>query len=74
MSDVRLSVIERRNTLADLPAEIQVERVITSREAAAMRGVSDAVWKRMRKRGETPPAIKRGVRALGYKLRDVLAM
>jgi hypothetical protein len=59
---------------ANLPLEIQLDRIFTTRQAAEFKGLSLRQWQRMKAAGKTPKPVARGVKAEGYKLRDLIAM
>ena len=59
---------------ADLPLEIQLERILTTRQSAEFKGLSLRQWQRRKRAGKTPKPVQRGVKAEGYKLRDLIAM
>jgi predicted DNA-binding transcriptional regulator AlpA len=46
-------------------------QVLDEREAAKLNGVSLMTWRRMRGRGETPPAIQLSSRRFGYRAADI---
>jgi predicted DNA-binding transcriptional regulator AlpA len=47
------------------------DELLTARQVAAMLSVSLATFKRIRQRGEGPPSIRVGKRAIRYRRRDV---
>jgi excisionase family DNA binding protein len=49
------------------------EELLTARQVAAMLNVSLATFKRIRQRGEGPPSIRVGKRAIRYRRGDVEA-
>jgi len=55
-----------------LPAEINLERLISEDEAAALYGFSRDTLRRRTDRGEGPPKFRMSPRRVGYRLRDVL--
>jgi predicted DNA-binding transcriptional regulator AlpA len=57
-----------------LALEIALKQVLSSKHAAAFRGVSDREWARMVADGRAPKPIKRGKRANGWTLEDLIAM
>jgi predicted DNA-binding transcriptional regulator AlpA len=59
--------------LDHLPAEIGRQRVLPTNEAAAFIGVSYSEWRAKHARGETPPAIRIGIRKLGWRVCDLIA-
>jgi hypothetical protein len=67
------SIIERRNSLLDLPREIQLERIISRREAATLWGISLRELGNREAKGLTPKRYPRGEKAQGYKVKDVIA-
>jgi hypothetical protein len=69
MADLKMKTLP-----TDLPLEIALERIFTTRQAAEFKGVSLRKWQRLKAAGKTPKPIQRGVKAEGYKLRDLIAM
>jgi predicted DNA-binding transcriptional regulator AlpA len=60
------------STLDNLPPDLAKKRVLTSREAAQFRGVSLREWMRRRAAGKTPPAVRLGVKKLGWTIESLL--
>jgi predicted DNA-binding transcriptional regulator AlpA len=57
----------------NLPPEIAGKRVLTTRESAALLGLSVRDLERKRAAGEMPPAVQLGTRKLGYTLESLLS-
>jgi predicted DNA-binding transcriptional regulator AlpA len=53
-------------------SDIQLERILTETEAAALYGFSRDTLRRRTERGEGPSRIKISPRRIGYRLRDLL--
>jgi predicted DNA-binding transcriptional regulator AlpA len=55
-----------------LPAEIARHRVLGTRDASEFVGISVTDWRRMCRRGETPPPIKIGIQRQGWRVGDLI--
>jgi hypothetical protein len=58
---------------AKLPADVELERILTEDEYAELDGVSADTVRRRSARGEGAPRLKLSPRRVGYRLRDILA-
>jgi hypothetical protein len=56
-----------------LPADVELERILTEAEYAELDGVSVDTVRRRSARGESAPRLKLSPRRVGYRLRDILA-
>lgn len=61
-------------SIVDLPVELAGKRVLTTEQSHTFVGVSASEWDRMRARGETPPPVRRGLRALGYTVESLIQL
>ena len=59
-------------SLDTMPASLELERVLTARQAANLYGVSITTWRRLFWAGKTPPAIRLSDRRLGWRARDLI--
>jgi prophage regulatory protein len=57
---------------SDLPEELARRRVLTTRRAAAFVGRSVVHWRRLHLEGKTPKPIRLGVRAMGWRIGDLV--
>ncbi len=55
-----------------LPADVELERILTEEEYAELDGVSVDTVRRRSARGEGAPRLKLSPRRVGYRLRDIL--
>jgi hypothetical protein len=55
-----------------LPADVELERILTEEEYAELDGVSTDTVRRRSARGEGAPRLKLSPRRVGYRLRDIL--
>lgn len=63
----------RRSTLPQLSDELQLERILTEEEYAALDNVSVDTVRRRSARGEGARQIQLSPKRYGYRLRDILA-
>lgn len=59
--------------LQTLPISLEMERILNTRQAANLYGISVSTWRRLYWSGKTPPAIHLSDRRLGWRARDLLA-
>jgi predicted DNA-binding transcriptional regulator AlpA len=66
---------EPKDSIAGMsvPGWRDLEKIVSEKEAAELRGVSRDTLRRMAARGEGPKRIKLSPRRVGYKLREVLS-
>lgn len=57
----------------ELPAAIEPQRVLGSRQAAAFSGYHEEHWRELHRRGKTPPAIRLSSRKYGWRVSDLIA-
>jgi len=60
---------EVRGSIPTIPAN---DRIVSEKEAAQIRGVSEYTLRRQAQRGEGPLRIKLSPRRVGYRLSDLL--
>ena len=65
--------IKHRPVLPELPDDLQLERILTEQEYAAIDGVSVDTIRRRSARGEGARRIQLSPKRHGYRLRDILA-
>ncbi len=61
------------STLASLPREIVMRRVIGTKDAAAFCGLSVPTFRRLKDRNEIPQPIRLSERRLGWRIGDLIA-
>jgi predicted DNA-binding transcriptional regulator AlpA len=64
-----------RNTASatGLPADLTAERILSTAQAAQLRGVSVATFRRLVRAGKLPPPLQLSERRIGWRVRDLLA-
>ena len=61
-----------RNPIRPIPVTPANDRIVSEREAAQIRGVSEYTLRRQAQRGEGPPRIRLSPRRIGYGLSSLL--
>jgi predicted DNA-binding transcriptional regulator AlpA len=59
--------------LARLPADVTVNRMLITKEAAALCGYSPDQWRELYQNGLAPPPVKLSARRYAWKLKTLLA-
>ena len=56
-----------------LPQSLELSRILSARQGAALLGVSLATYRRQYRAGRLPAAIRVSERRIGWRVRDLLA-